>query len=411
MPICKETLSNGVRVLVEPVGHVGSASIGLWCQTGSAHETESEAGITHFIEHMLFKGTERRTAKQIAEAIEGRGGMLNAFTDKEQTCYYCRVLAADAVEAIDVLCDMVTGSKLDPEELDREKKVVIEEIKRSEDEPGDHVHDLHMQGLFPSHPLGKPVIGTKESVGSFAREHLADYIGRRYLGGNVLLSAAGNIDPDVITRETERRLGALSKGGGRVSFDRPTGAAGENFINDDVEQVHFCIGGVGVSFHDEELHAAVVLDGILGGGMSSRLFQEVREKRGLAYSVGSYLSTYSPGGAFTVYGGTSLETWPTVRDVVAAEMQDLAANGPREDELGRVKQNIAGVLALSLEGMSPRMMRMARNEINFGREVPLEETLAKIQAVTGEAVHSLAARLFAPTGLRATAIGPFGPGA
>jgi predicted Zn-dependent peptidase len=196
-----------------------------------------------------------------------------------------------------------------------------------------------------------------------------------------------------------------------VSFDRPTGAAGENFINDDVEQVHFCIGGVGVSFHDEELHAAVVLDGILGGGMSSRLFQEVREKRGLAYSVGSYLSTYSPGGAFTVYGGTSLETWPTVRDVVAAEMQDLAANGPREDELGRVKQNIAGVLALSLEGMSPRMMRMARNEINFGREVPLEETLAKIQAVTGEAVHSLAARLFAPTGLRATAIGPFGPGA
>jgi predicted Zn-dependent peptidase len=410
MPIRKETLQNGVRVLVEPVSHVGSASIGLWCTTGSIHETGREAGITHFIEHMLFKGTERRTAKEIAEAIEGRGGMLNAFTDREQTCYYCRVMAADAVEAIDVLCDMATAAKLDQEEIEREKNVVIEEIKRTEDEPGDHVHDLHLQGLFPDHPLGRPVIGTRDSVASFGQDDLRAYIARRYLGGNVLLSAAGNVDPEEIVREADRRLGALPAGGGAVGFGRPAPMPGEELIEDDVEQVHFCIGGLGVSVHDEDLHAAVVLDGIVGGGMSSRLFQEVREKRGLAYSVGSYLATYSPGGAFTVYGGTSLETWPTLREVVGSELDDLARNGPNEGELNRVKRNVSGSLALSLEGMSARMMRLARNEIHFGRDVPLEETLSKIGDVTAEAVHRLANRLFAPESLRTTAIGPFARG-
>ncbi|MCW5935811.1 MAG: insulinase family protein [Fimbriimonadaceae bacterium] len=403
----KRTLSNNVRVLVDPVGHVGSVSIGVWCQTGSVHETPHEAGITHFIEHMLFKGTERRTAKQIAEEIEGRGGNLNAFTDKEATCYYCRVLAEDAEAAIDVLCDMVTGSLLDPEELEREKGVVQEEIKRGEDEPGDHVHDLHIQGIWPESVLGKSVIGTRDSVASFKREHLASYIGRRYKGGNVLVSAAGNVEPDRIVKAVEERLAGLEPSEGRDKPARPAPHPGENLVAKPVEQVHFCIGGEGVGIDDDELFPAVVLDGLVGSGMSSRLFQEVREKRGLAYAVGSYNLVYSAGGAFTVYGGTGKATWDQVREVIRAELDKVMAEGAGEDELKRVKKNLTGTLALSLEGMSSRMIRMARNEINYGREIPLQETMDKINAVTNAQVIELARRILPGEKLRTTAIGPF----
>ncbi len=403
----KHTLENGVRVLVEPVGHVGSVSIGLWCRTGSADETPSEAGITHLIEHMLFKGTARRTAREIAEAIEGRGGNLNAFTDKEQTCYYCRVLASDVEVAVDVLTDMMTGSLIAPEELEREKGVVLEEIKRGEDEPGDHVHDLHLQGLWPDHVLGRSVIGTGESVSSFERDHLTGYIGRRYTGGNVLLAAAGNVDPVAVQRLAEEKLAGLSPSNGSVELPRPATRPGRDLIAKEVEQVHFCIGTEGVGVHDDDLFPAALLDGIVGSGMSSRLFQEVRERRGLAYSVGSYNLLYSCGGAFTVYGGTGLKTWPEVQEVVDRELAQLATDGPTKEELDRVKSYLSGTLALSLEGMSSRMMRMARSEIHYGREIPLSETLAKIEAVTLGEVTELARRLFAPEARRVTAIGPF----
>src|SRR3954462_4178313 len=196
--IQKYTLDNGVRVLVEPVDYVRSASIGLWCKTGSRHEQENEAGITHLIEHMLFKGTEKRTAKQIAEAIEGRGGALNAFTDKESTCYYCRVLSDDVQNGIDVLSDMMLHSLIEPAELKREESVVVEEIKRGEDEPGDHVHELHLEKRWGSHPLGRPIIGTRESVSNFKREDLATYMQRRYRGSNVLLAVAGNVNAEQV---------------------------------------------------------------------------------------------------------------------------------------------------------------------------------------------------------------------
>jgi predicted Zn-dependent peptidase len=405
--IVKMNLDNGVRILVEPITHVKSAAVGLWCKTGSRHEKENEAGITHLIEHMLFKGTQSRTARQIAEEIEGRGGSLNAFTDKEMTCYYCRVLASEVEHGIDVLTDMMLHSLIDPEELKREESVVLEEIRRSEDEPGDHVHDLHLEARWGHHPLGRPVIGTKESVAGFKRDDLKTYIDRRYVGSNVLIAVAGNVDPATIKKSAEVHLGKIPAAHGEEDVPRPEGKPGRNIVKKDVEQVHFCIGTDGCSVYDKDLYTLIVLDGALGGSMSSRLFQEIREKRGLAYSVGSYMLSYSAGGVYTVYGGTSMENWDKVQELVHAEFKNVLKDGLKEDEIERTKRNLAGNLVLSLEGMSSRMMRMSRNELNHGREIPIEETLEKIDAVNNEKVIELARRILPEDKISTTAIGPF----
>lgn len=406
MPIQKTTLSNGVRILVEPVSHVQSAAIGLWCRTGSRHELDNEAGITHLIEHMLFKGTKTRTAKEIAESIEGRGGSLNAFTDKEATCYYCRTLADDAKNGIEVLSDMMLHSLFDPEELEREESVVLEEIKRSEDEPGDHVHELHLFHRWGDHPLGKPIIGTKESVSGFRRDNLLSYIDRRYRGENILLAVAGNVDPAAIVKVAEETLGAIAHGAADKQSDRPSGQRKETIVGKDVEQVHFCIGTDGSSLYDAELYTMSVLDAALGGSMSSRLFQEIREKRGLVYSVGSYVLNYGAGGAYTVYGGTSPDKWPTVQEITRVEFDKVMKDGFTDDELGRTKQHIKGSIVLALESMSSRMMRMSRNELNHQRDIPVEETLGKIDAVTNSGLMELANRILDEKLVSTTVIGP-----
>jgi len=405
--IQKITLDNGVRVLVETVGHVKSAAIGLWCKTGSRHELDHEAGITHLIEHMLFKGTERRTAREIAEAIEGRGGSLNAFTDKESTCYYCRALADDVANGVDVLGDMMLHSLIDPEELKREEGVVLEEIKRSEDEPSDHVHELHLENRWGKHPLGKPIIGTPESVSSFSPEDLRKYLDRRYRAENVLLAVAGNVDLDTVRQAAESTLGKIPHTTIDSGLSRPAGKASIDQIDKDVEQVHFCIGTDGASVFDADYYTLAVLDAALGGSMSSRLFQEIREKRGLVYSVGSYTLSYSAGGAYTVYGGTSPQHWPLVQELVRAEFDKMMAEGCNPDELDRTKRHISGSIVLALEGMSSRMMRMSRNELTHGRDIPVDETLAKIEAVTNEAIVELASRILTPELVNTTAIGPF----
>jgi predicted Zn-dependent peptidase len=406
MSIYKHTLPNGVRILAEPVSHVQSAAIGLWCKTGSRHELDHEAGITHLIEHMLFKGTQNRTAKEIAESIEGRGGSLNAFTDKESTCYYCRVLAEDAPNGIDVLTDMMRHSLFDAEELAREESVVIEEIKRGEDEPGDHVHELHLSHRWGQHPLGKPIIGTKESVSGFKRDDLMTYLGRQYRAENVLLAVAGNVDPKVVTEVAQKLLGDIPSGATESRTERPSGHQSTEYVKKDVEQVHFCIGTDGTSVYDEELYTMSVLDAALGGSMSSRLFQEIREKRGLVYSVGSYVLNYSSGGAYTVYGGTSADNWPQVQEITRKEFDKVIKHGLDADELDRTKRHIKGNIVLALESMSSRMMRMSRNELNHQREIPVEETLAKIDAVTGSAIIDLAARILDEKLVSTTAIGP-----
>lgn len=406
MPPTKTVLDNGVRVLVERVTHVQSAAIGLWCRTGSRHENADEAGITHLIEHMLFKGTARRTSKEIAEAIEGRGGMLNAFTDKESTCYYCRVLADEVPTAIDVLSDMMRNSLLEPDELKREIGVVLEEIKRGEDEPDNHVHDLHIQNRWGDHPLGKPIIGTPTSVGGFRRENLVSYMDRRYRGSNVLLSVAGNVNPEEVQSLAKELLGDIPAGGDDAKLERPKGTSCYEYVAKDVEQVHFCIGSDGVSVYDDDLYSAAVLDSALGGSMSSRLFQEIREKRGLAYSVGSYCLNYSAGGAYTVFGGTGREMWEQVQELVHQELAKVRDSGLEADELERTKRNICGSLVLGLEGMSGRMMRNSRNEMLYGRFIPIEETMAKVEGVENDSIIELARRILDPGGISTTVIGP-----
>lgn len=404
--IVKTTLSNGVRILVEPVESVRSAAIGLWCKTGSSHELNREAGITHLIEHMLFKGTERRSAKDIAEAIEGRGGALNAFTDKESTCYYCRVLSDDVENGIDVLTDMMLHSKIDPKELIMEESVVLEEIKRGEDEPSDHVHEVHLGARWGDHPFGKPVIGTRESVSGFLREDLAGYMERRYRGNNVLLGVAGRVDPEEVKAWAQARLGDIPAGGEDEAISRPLGEKKETYVGKDIEQVHFCIGTDGTSIYDNELYVSAVLDAALGGSMSSRLFQEIREKRGLAYAVGSYTLSYTAGGAFTVYGGTAQETWGQVQELVRSEFDKVMKDGLDDEELQRTKRHICGNIVLALEGMSSRMMRMSKNELFHGRDIPIEETVGKINAVTNEQLIELARRNLNPDRVSTTAIGP-----
>lgn len=406
--IQKFTLDNGVRVLCESIDTVRSAAVGITCHTGSRHENDDEAGITHFIEHMLFKGTERRGSREIAESIEGRGGVLNAFTDKEQTTYYARVLSDDVENSIDVLTDMLLHSTLAEEELEREKGVVIEEISRSEDEPGDHVHDLHMRGQWGDHPLGKPVIGTKESVRSFSRQNLVDYLARRYRGGELILSATGDIKPEAILRLAEKFFASVTPGADQPVLEAPQQIPGENLIQKDIEQVHFCLGGPSVDYYHDDIYAVAVLDSILGGGMSSRLFYEIRERRGLAYSVGSYNVSYSAGGLFTIYGGTSLATWEEVLAVTHAEIKKIVDDGLVPGELERIKRQMSGHMVLALEGMNSRMMRMTKNELRFGRDIPVDETLARVNAVDEAKVRELAATMLAPEVLRVTALGPFG---
>lgn len=405
--IKKTVLPNGVRVLTENLPHVGSAAIGIWCTTGSTHETPSEAGITHFIEHMLFKGTAKRNSQQIAEEIEGRGGMLNAFTDKERTCYYCKALAGDSEIGFDVLSDMLANSLLDAEELEKEKGVVLEEIKRGEDEPGDHVHDLHIQGLWPDHELGLSIIGTSESVSSFTRDDLTAYIDRRYNASNLVVSATGKVEHEDFVKWASASLGGFKAGEETPILPRPTAQPGVNYVAKEVEQVHFCIGTSGVSYHDEEdFYRVIVLDGVLGGGMSSRLFQEVREKRGLVYAVGSYMLSYTAGGAFTVYGGTSASKWDEVQSVVRTELDKMMHEGPTEAEIAKVKRQIAGNIVLGLESTNARMMRMAKNEIVYGRQISMEETVARINAVSAKEVQDISNKLFAPEAMRTTVIGP-----
>ncbi|MBL8061008.1 MAG: insulinase family protein [Chthonomonas sp.] len=408
MSIHKFTLKNGVRILVAPNNNVRSAAIGITCRAGSRHERDNEGGITHFIEHMLFKGTKSRNAKQIAEEIEGRGGMLNAFTDKEQTTYYCRVLSDDAPVAVDVLSDMLLNSLLDSEELGREKGVILEEIKRGEDDHEGHVHDLHIERRWGNHPLGRPIIGTKESVSSFQSGDLKAYIHRRYLGGNVIISCAGNLDPKSFFELASEKLSDLESGEDNPTLEAPQVTVDRKELTREVEQVHFCIGGDSVSVYSPDIYTMAVLDAVLGGGMSSRLFQEIRERRGLAYSVSSYNLSYSAAGMFTIYGGTGPQTWEQVQDVIRAEWTKVILEGLREGELEKVKRQMAGNIVLSLESMNSQMMRMTKNELVHGRDIPIDETLQKINAVTETQVRDMAASVFADGKVSVTAIGPFG---
>ncbi|HVL82676.1 MAG TPA: pitrilysin family protein [Pseudonocardia sp.] len=407
-------LPGGLRVVTETVPGVRSAALGIWLGVGSRDESAREAGAAHFLEHLLFKGTRRRTAAEIAEEFDAVGGELNAFTAKEHTCYYAHVLDADLPLAVDVLADVVTEALLDPADVELERGVVLDEIAIRDDDPEDLAGELFDEALFGDHPLGRPVIGSAGSVRGMSRETLHGFWRGRYTTPRMVVAAAGNLGHDRVVElagaalaDAAARSGAHRPLAPRAPAERPAGERpGLVLRGEDTEQAHLLLGVPGVHRHDPRRPAAAVLNAVLGGGPSSRLFQEVRERRGLAYSVYSALATYADAGSLSVYVGCSPDRLGEVAAVVREVLRDVTASGPTPAEVARARGSLRGGLVLGLEDMQSRMNRIGRSELDHARQRSLAESVERIAAVTPEEVAALAAELLAapPT---AAVVGPY----
>jgi predicted Zn-dependent peptidase len=404
-PIVKDVLDNGLRLLTEQMNQVRSISIGVWLTRGSRHETAERGGIAHFVEHMLFKGTATRTAEDIAQAIDSIGGQLDAFTAKEYASYYIKVLDEHLPLAIDILSDIVLNPAFNPADVEREKKVVVEEIKMVEDTPDDLVHELFTQGFWENHPLGRPILGSRETVESFTADVLREYFAATYAPRNLIVSAVGNLEHGRVRELVAERFGALTSAGANLGEEAPTVVPKVLIRNKDLEQSHLCLGASSYPQDHDDRYSSYVLNTLLGGSMSSRLFQNVREKRGLAYAVFSGLSAYRDAGSFTVYAGCANEAVGEVVDLVVEELRTIKQAPVPEAELQRAKDHLKGSLMLSLENTASRMSHLARQEIYFDRQFGLDETLQGIEQVTPEEVQRVAVDLFKNHSLAATVLG------
>ncbi|HWF86831.1 MAG TPA: pitrilysin family protein [Vicinamibacterales bacterium] len=404
-PIVRDVLDNGLRFLTEEMSQVRSISIGVWLTRGSRHETAERSGIAHFVEHMLFKGTDTRSAEDIAQAIDSIGGQLDAFTAKEYASYYIKVLDEHLPLAIDILSDIVRNPAFSADDIEREKKVVVEEIKMVEDTPDDLVHELFTQGFWEDHPLGRPILGTKETVESFNTALLRDYFRNAYTPRNLIVAAVGNLQHAHVRDLIEEKFGSLKPVGEAVAEHAPTVVPKILVRNKELEQSHICVGTNSYPQDHEDRYSSYVLNTLLGGSMSSRLFQNVREKRGLAYAVFSGLSAYRDAGSFTIYAGCSNDAVGEVIDLVVEELRGVKMTPVPVAELQRAKDHLKGSLMLSLENTASRMSHLARQEIYFDRQFGLDETLQGIDAVTPEDVQRVAADLFKTDSLAATVLG------
>jgi len=400
-------LDTGERVISERVPGVRSVALGFWVGAGSRDEKDDRAGVSHFIEHLLFKGSRSYTAQEIAETFDGLGGELNAATSREHTVVYARIPDAHLQTAVDVMADMVFTPAF--AELDQEREVVLEEIAMYEDQPQELVHDLFSEAVFGSHPLGRPVIGTREVISTVSRRALGAYHRSMYSGGNIVISAAGNLQHDRLMRLIERARAQKAETNGRVRPRAPlvkAPAPGLRFAKKETEQYHVCIGAPGISRSDRRRFAASLLDGILGGSASSRLFQEIREKRGMAYAVYSFASQYTDTGLIGIYVGTRDENLVTCLEIAAEQLADIAGGGVTERELTRAKENLKGRIMLSMESTSNRMSRLGKSLISDTELLSFERIIGEIDAVESDAVAELAALLLAPEKLSASGIGP-----
>ena len=404
----KTLLPNGVRIITEEIEHVRSAAIGLWVGAGSRDEREGFEGISHFIEHMFFKGTEHRSARALAESLEAVGGQLNAFTTKEYTCYYAKILDEDLDLAIDVLSDMFFSSLFDEKEIEKEKNVVIEEIKMYEDSPDELIHDVFSEHVWNDHPLGKPILGTEESIRSLSRDKIMHFLTEHYAPDNVVISVAGKINHEDVVAKLSPHFGTFKRGGRRVLEETPNGHTIEKYQKKDTEQMHIILGVPGLGQDDEDIYAMHIFNNILGGGLSSRLFQEIREQRGLAYSVYSYHSTYVDTGLFAIYAGTSPKNTQEVIACILKELMEMKNKGISAEELVRTKAQIKGGLYLGLEAVSSRMSRLGKTELTYNRVLSPEEVVEKLERVTLEDVLRLIGRLWQKNKISIMTLGPAG---
>jgi predicted Zn-dependent peptidase len=404
----RTTLPGGLRVVTEAVPGVRSAAFGVWVGVGSRDEHAHEAGASHFLEHLLFKGTRRRTAWEIAAVTDAVGGEMNAFTTKEYTCFYARVLDADLPLAVDVVSDLVTGALCTPEDVEVERGVVLEEISMHDDDPGDVVHDAFSEAVYGDHPLGRPVIGTVDTIEALTHEAVTGYYHGRYTQPEMVVSVAGNVDHDAVVRLVEQAFGNAPAAPPRAlrTDDRPAKLSGVVVEDRPTEQAHLVLGTHGVDRHDERRWALSVLNNALGGGMSSRLFQEVRERRALAYSVYSYASHHHDSGVFGVYAGCAPGKVDAVLDVCRTELDAVADKGLSDEEVARAKGQLRGSLVLGLEDSGSQMMRIGKAELVHGDVLAVDQLLAHIDGVTGEQVRSVAAELLRQP-LSLGIIGPF----
>ncbi|WP_367649552.1 M16 family metallopeptidase [Paenibacillus sp. NEAU-GSW1] len=389
----KYTLSNGLRVIVEYLPTFRSVSFGIWVKTGSRNETPENNGVSHFVEHMLFKGTNNRSAKDIADLFDGIGGNVNAFTSKEYTCYFAKVLDEHLPIAVDALADMFFESKLDPEELAKEKNVILEEISMYEDTPDDKVHDEASRAAYGDHPLAYSILGLEERLTAMNSDSLRSYMNDTYTIANTVISVAGNVEEQKLLELLEKHFGRFSNQGSTAIVEAPSFHGDYVFFKKKTEQNHLCLSFPGCSISDPKLYAMILLNNALGGGMSSRLFQEIREKRGLAYSVYSYHTSYADTGLFTVYAGTAPKQTKEVLDLTMEQLEELAVKGLGEDELHRGKEQLKGSLILSLESTSSRMNRLGKNELMLGRHYTLDELLQRIDNVTMDDLRQMTERM------------------
>lgn len=401
----KTTLANGIRVVSERMSDIHSASVGFWVENGSRHETVPLNGISHFLEHMLFKGTSSRNALDIAREADAFGGLVNAFTSREYSCYYAKVLASRLYDAIGLLTDIILNSTLDDREIEKERKVVLQEISMVEDAPEDLVHDLFSEQIWHRHPLGLPVLGRTDSVNAITRADLVQVLNQRYLGQNIVISAAGQVDHDELCRRVEKSFSRLPEGEPRSVCTLPEYRPGVHLLEKPLEQVHLCLGCKGLPQTHDDRFALQVLNTLLGASMSSRLFQRIREERGLSYSVYSYLNCHSDAGALVVYSGTAVNEAEQVLKLIIDEFNLFKEGAFSQDEVRRAREQIKGNILLSLESSDNRMSRLARNEIYHGYQPALEAIIEKIDRVDAEKVAQVACHIFAPETYTLQAVG------
>jgi predicted Zn-dependent peptidase len=393
--IVKETLPNGLTLLTEAMPHVRSVAIGVWVKRGSRHEKAEQTGLSHFIEHMVFKGTKQRSAEKIASEVDSIGGHMDAFTAKEYAAFHLKVLDEHLPLATDILGDIVLNPLFDAAEMAKEKKVIFEEMRMVEDTPDDLVMELFTQAFWPDHPLGRPILGTRKSVSGFERQELAAFFRTVYQPANIVIAAAGHLEHEKVSKLVASSFGALEAGRAAPRPRPPQARAGiVTRSKKELEQVHLCLGTPAYPQAHQDRFGSYILNTVLGGSMSSRLFQNVREKRGLVYSISSGVASYSDAGSLTIYAGTSLDSVDEVVRLSIEEIRRLKGEALPADELRRAKDHLKGSLMLSLENTGSRMNYIARQEIYFGRQFGLDETLDGVESVSAGDVQRIAQEIF-----------------